>query len=96
MKSNDPHMQRNLARRHFLGLATVATARIAFVAAAMSSSSVAHAQGNAWWKTGGDRPGQGNGQPGGHGQSGGGAMCFLRGTSITTPTGEVFIGRSNR
>jgi hypothetical protein len=89
MKSNDPHIPRNLARRHFLGLATAATARIALVAAAMSSSSAAHAKGNAWWKTGGDRPGQG--QPGGNGQSGGGAMCFLRGTSITTPTGEAFI-----
>jgi hypothetical protein len=91
MTSNDPHMQRNLARRHFLGLATAATARIALAAAAMSSSSVAHAQGNAWWKTGGGHPGQGHGQPGGQGQSGGSPMCFLRGTSITTPTGEVFI-----
>jgi hypothetical protein len=91
MTSNDPHMQRNLARRHFLGLATAATARIALVAAALSSSSVTHARAEAWWKTGGDHPGQGHGQPGGHGQSGGGAMCFLRGTSITTPTGEVFI-----
>jgi hypothetical protein len=90
MKSNDPRMQRNLARRHFLGLATAASARIALLAAAMSSSSVAHAESNAWWKTGGSHPGQGHGQPGGNGQSSG-PMCFLRGTSIATSTGEVFI-----
>jgi hypothetical protein len=91
MTSNDPHMQNNLARRHFLGLAAAAGARIALLAAAMSSSSVAQAETKAWWKTGGDHPGQGHGQPGGNGQPGGSPMCFLRGTSITTRTGEVFI-----
>jgi hypothetical protein len=105
MSGKDPNMQHSRARRHFLGLATATTARIALIAAALSSSSIAHAKGKAWWKTGGSSPGQGQGQPGGHGQaggqsggqsggqgqSGGGAMCFLRGTSIMTPTGEVFI-----
>jgi hypothetical protein len=101
MSGKDPNMQHNRARRHFLGLATATIARIALIAAALSSSSIAHAKGKAWWKTGGSSPGQGQGQPGGHGQSGGqsggqgqsggSAMCFLRGTSIMTPTGEVFI-----
>ncbi|WP_426238187.1 Hint domain-containing protein [Pararhizobium sp. DWP1-1-3] len=91
MTGNDPQNQSNLERRHFLGLATAATAKIALVAAAISSSSVTHAQAKSWWKTGGDHPGKGHGQPGGNGQSGGSAMCFLRGTSIATPTGEVFI-----
>ena len=103
MSGKDPNMQHNRARRHFLGLATAMTARIALVAAALSSSSIAHAKGKAWWKTGGNSPGQGHGQSGGpgqsgghgqsggQGQSGGSAMCFLRGTSIMTPTGEVFI-----
>ncbi|MBB5535664.1 Hint domain-containing protein [Rhizobium giardinii] len=95
MSGNEPNVQHNRARRHFLGLATAATARIALVAAALSPS-IAHAKGKAWWKTGGSSPGHGHGpgghgQSGGQGQSGGSPMCFLRGTSIMTPTGEVFI-----
>ena len=96
MSGNEPNVQPNRARRHFLGLATAATAKIALVAAALSPS-IAHAKGKAWWKTGGSSPGQGHGQSGGpgqsggHGQSGGSPMCFLRGASIMTPTGEVFI-----
>ncbi|WP_349433627.1 Hint domain-containing protein [Pararhizobium sp. A13] len=87
MSGNELHMQRNRARRHFLGLATATTARIALVAAALSPSSIVHAKGKMWWKTDGNA----HGQSGGHGESGGSAMCFLRGTSIMTPTGEVFI-----
>ncbi|WP_349438068.1 Hint domain-containing protein [Pararhizobium sp. A13] len=48
---------------------------------------VAQAKGKKWWKHDG-KPG---GNSGGHGQSGGSPMCFLRGTSIKTPTGEVCI-----
>ncbi len=96
MSGKEPNMRHNSARRHFLGLATAAAARIALAAAAMSSSSIAHAKGKAWWKTGGSSPGQGhgNGHSQGHGnggQSGGKPMCFLRGTSVMTPTGEVFV-----
>lgn len=91
MSDNERNVRHTRARRHFLGLVTATGARIALMAAALSPASIAYAKGKAWWKTGGNRPGQGHGQPGGHGQSGGSAMCFLRGTSIMTPTGEVFI-----
>ncbi|WEX75015.1 Hint domain-containing protein [Sinorhizobium numidicum] len=76
------------ARRHFLGLTAAAGARIAAISALAATillpSSMAEA---AWWKEG--HPGQGNGN--GRDGSRGGPMCLLRGTSITTPMGEVRI-----
>ncbi len=82
MSDNEPNTRHDRARRQFLGLATATSARVALVAAALSPSSIAHAKGMKWWKHGG-KP---HGKPGG-----GGPMCFLRGTSVMTPTGEVFI-----
>ncbi|WP_072597455.1 Hint domain-containing protein [Sinorhizobium americanum] len=91
-----PHVDH--ARRHFLGLAAAAGAKIAAVGAVASTifPSLAKPSGRAWWK---DRhPGRGqaigrgrdsgpSGGPGGQGNP----MCLLRGTAIMTPKGEVCI-----
>ncbi len=80
MSGNEPNVQLNGARRHFLGLAAATGARIAAMgtlAAAMFPSSMAQAKGRKWWKK--------------DGKPGGGPMCFLRGTAVMTPTGEVCI-----
>ncbi|CAN7630081.1 Hint domain-containing protein [Pararhizobium sp. LjRoot255] len=98
MPGNEPNMQLNRARRHSLGLAAATSARIAamgtLAAAAMFPSST-EARGRKWWKHDGkphSQPGgKSHGQSGGNGQSGGSPMCFLRGTAILTPTGEVCI-----
>jgi hypothetical protein len=90
MPSNEPNRPHNSARRHFLGLAAAVSARLAamgILASAMLPSSTAVAKGKKWWKHDG-KPG---GKSGGNGESGGSPMCFLRGTSIMTPTGEVCI-----
>jgi Hint domain len=75
------------ARRHFLGVAATASAKVvtASVAALSALSSPANAKndrgkGHAYGK------GHGSGNP--HGDVG---HCFLRGTSILTPTGEVRV-----
>jgi len=81
MSSNEErHPQLNRARRHFLGLAAASGARIAAMgsfAATVFSSSGAQAKGRKWWKK--------------DTKPGGGTMCFLRGTAIMTPTGEVCV-----
>lgn len=97
----------NRARRHFLGLAAAAGARVAVIgAAAVTASAVpAHALGKAWWKGGGGEnhgggtPGSGGGSGGGSTGGGGnsgsspgtGVSCFLKGTTIKTPSGEVAV-----
>ncbi|MCV9967722.1 Hint domain-containing protein [Pararhizobium sp. BT-229] len=76
--NNERHPQLNRARRHFLGLAAATSARAAAMGslvAAMLPLS-AEAKGAKWWNK--------------HG-GGKGHMCFLRGTAIGTPTGEVCI-----
>lgn len=94
MSGNEPNIQLNRARRHFLGLAAATGAKVAamgtLAAAAIFPSSTA-AGGRKWWKHDGKPGGKPGGQPGGNGQSGGSPMCFLRGTAIMTPTGEVCI-----
>jgi len=90
MSDNEPNRPHNSARRHFLGLAAATSARLAamgMLASAIFPPSMALAKGKKWWKHDG-KPG---GNSGGHGQSGGSPMCFLRGTSIMTSTGEVCI-----
>jgi hypothetical protein len=80
------HHPRSRARRHFLGLAAAAGARVATVSAlalgALTSSANAE-------------PGKGNGHAYGRGHGRGnpheGVPCFLRGTTILTPTGDVCI-----
>ncbi|KXF75450.1 hypothetical protein ATN84_19515 [Paramesorhizobium deserti] len=76
--TRDRQLRLNRARRHFLGVAIATGAKIAALGAVATtiSSLPARALGTNWGK-----------DPGG----GGGAHCFLRGTSITTPTGEVRI-----
>jgi hypothetical protein len=80
---SDRSLKTQLARRHFLGIAAAAGARVAAVtgaAGAILSSSNAHSMGKNWGKRGGK---------GGKGQHG--SNCFLRGTTLSTPTGEVNI-----
>lgn len=87
--TEDPKLPRNTARRHFLGVAAAAGARLASVSAlaAAVSKSPANAMGRRWGR--GHSGGGGNGS-GGHAGSGGnaGAQCFLRGTAILTDCGE--------
>ncbi|CDL78306.1 conserved hypothetical protein [Brucella suis bv. 3 str. 686] len=47
------HSPRNRARRHFLGVAAAAAARVAILGALVSSSLPARAMGNKWWHHGG-------------------------------------------
>ena len=81
----DPNLPRNTARRHFLGVAAAAGARVASLAVltmAASTLPVRAAGLHLGW-------GNGNGNPGGNGNGkGGGAQCFLRGTAILTDCGE--------
>jgi hypothetical protein len=77
---SDRSIKTQLARRHFLGIAAAAGARLATVtgaAGAILSSSDANSMGRNWGKHGGK---------GGHGSN-----CFLRGTTLSTPTGEVNV-----
>jgi hypothetical protein len=82
MTSNkERDLQINLARRHFLGMTAATSARVAatgaLVATTLLPPSAANALGRRWWKKDGDPDGD--------------PMCFLRGTSIATPAGEVCI-----
>ncbi|MBP1882326.1 Hint domain-containing protein [Sinorhizobium mexicanum] len=85
---SSPRKQRpriNRARRHFLGLAAAAGARIAAmgtlaVTTFLPSSTAQAKPGN------GPKPGKGPGS-----SPGNGPKCLPRGTSIMTPTGEVRI-----
>jgi hypothetical protein len=84
-ENQSPHVNR--ARRHFLGLAAAAAARIAAIGTVVSTlpnSMAEAAPGNAKGK--GKGKGKGNG-PGGIG----GPMCLLSGTAVLTPRGEVCI-----
>lgn len=78
------HLPLNRARRHFLGVVFATSARVAALSAvAMAIPSLpAHAMGNKWWRNPGGNDGKGKGNS---------ANCFLRGTCIMTPTGEVCI-----
>jgi Hint domain len=71
----------NRARRHFLGLAAATSAK----AAALGALAVTALASPASAKNDKDKGGKGGGR--GHGDG----HCFLRGTSILTPTGEVRI-----
>lgn len=82
MSSNkERQAQINGARRHFLGLAAATGAKVAALSALAATTilpaSIAQAMGTPWWKK----------DDGG----GGGPMCFLCGTSILTPAGEIAI-----
>ncbi len=77
-KSKRPS-QLNRARRNFLGLAASTGAK----AAAMGVLASSILPGHAWARRGGGRPGGG--------RPGGGPRCFLQGTSILTPDGEVRV-----
>lgn len=72
------------ARRHFLGVALSTSVKVAAISglATTMSSLPARAMGRKWWRHGGE-PGH---SPGDNNQN-----CFLQGTSIKTPTGEVCI-----
>lgn len=81
----EQHLPPNPARRHFLGLAAATSAKVAVIGAAAASivpPTLAQAMGTRWWKKEGDHGGP---SPGGQ------PMCFLRGTAIATPHGEVRI-----
>lgn len=86
----NPRLPRDAARRHFLGVAAAAGARLAGLAALATaiSRSPASAMGHLWGR--GDSDGHGDSDDGGHGRGhgGGGANCFLRGTAILTDCGE--------
>lgn len=79
--TNERQAQINRTRRHFLGLAAAAgtkiTAASILAATTIFPASMAQAMGRPWWKKRGGTEGD--------------PMCFLRGTSIMTPTGEVCI-----
>ena len=81
----NPKLPRDAARRHFLGVAAAAGARLAGVAALATaiSTSPASAMGRLWGR--GDPDGHGDAHGGGPG--GGGANCFLRGTAILMDCG---------
>ncbi|CCM78182.1 Hint domain-containing protein [Rhizobium mesoamericanum] len=70
----DPKLPRNTARRHFLGVATAAGARVAALAMAASSLPARAAGLHLGLGTGNDKSE--------------GAQCFLRGTSILTDCGK--------
>jgi hypothetical protein len=88
MSSNtERHLPLNRARRHFLGVVLSASAKLAAISAVATTigSLPAQAKGDSWWgKHGGN-------DDSGRGPKGRGDNCFLRGTSIMTPTGEARI-----
>ncbi|WP_189637171.1 MULTISPECIES: Hint domain-containing protein, partial [unclassified Rhizobium] len=90
MSFKDPKLPQNTARRHFLGVAAAAGARLASIAvlAAAVSKSPASAMGRRWGRGHSGGGGNGSGGQGGSGGGDGGARCFLRGTAILTDCGE--------
>ncbi len=77
---SDRSLRTQLARRHFLAIAAAAGARVAAVtitAGAILSASNANGMGRNWGKRG--RKGQHS------------SNCFLRGTTLSTPTGEINV-----
>ncbi|HTF61504.1 MAG TPA: Hint domain-containing protein [Edaphobacter sp.] len=87
--NSERHVPPSRARRHFLGLTLAISARFAAASAAavIIPSLPAQAKGKGWWGKHGGNDNSGRGPKGG----GGGNNCFLRGTSIMTPEGEVRI-----
>jgi hypothetical protein len=84
--TTERHLPFNRARRHFLGVILSASARAAAIGAVATIDSLpAQAKGDRW---GGE---QGGNDGSGRGPKGRGDNCFLRGTSIMTPTGEARI-----
>ena len=77
----DKNVKINRTRRHFLGLASATTAKVATIgvlaATVVLPPSLAKALGRKLWDRGGGK--------------GGNAMCLLRGTAIMTTEGEVCI-----
>jgi hypothetical protein len=84
--NTERHLPLNRARRHFLGVVLSASAKLAAISAVATTIPTfpAQAMGNRWW-----RKGRGNNDSGPKGS--GDDNCFLRGTSIMTPTGEARI-----
>lgn len=87
---------RSRARRHFLGVAGATGAKVAATLALMSTISVlpAEAMGRKVWRHDDNHSGGHTESPdGGHSDShdSSGPNCFLRGTAIMTPAGEVRI-----
>lgn len=82
--TTERHPPLSRARRHFLGVALSTSAKVAAITglATAMSSFPARAMGRKWWRHSGE-PGH---NPGDNNQN-----CFLRGTSIKTPAGEVCI-----
>jgi hypothetical protein len=81
-----PHHPPSRARRHFLGLAAAASARVATASAVAWSALTSSANaGNPSSNNPGNNGNPSNNNPGNN------APCFLRGTSILTPRGEVRI-----
>ncbi len=74
----------NPARRHFLGLSAATGKRVAALAALAAAVPLTGAQADNKGSNGNPGP---NGPPGPHGNP----SCFLRGTAIQTPDGEVRI-----
>ena len=81
MQSNtERHLSLNRARRHFLGV-VLSTGALAVAIPSLP----ARAMGRKWWRKPHGKDDHG------HGPKGNGDNCFLRGTSIRTPTGEARI-----
>ncbi len=71
------HSPRSRARRHFLGVAAAAAARVAVLGALIAPSVSARAMGTKWWE---------------HiGGGSGGSRCLLKGTLVATPNGQVAV-----
>jgi len=102
-RASKRHAPMNRARRHFLGVAVAAGAKLAAIGAVAvaAQSSPAYAASKKWLKGGheednhkgksvGDFDDTSDG--GNHGGSPAeSARCFLRGTAIKTPTGEALV-----
>jgi len=82
--TTERHRPLSHARRHFLGVVVSTSVKVAAITglATAMSSFPARAMGRRWWR----HSGEPSHNPGGNNQN-----CFLRGTSIKTPTGEVCI-----
>lgn len=74
---NERPSQLNRARRHFLGAVGAAGAKVVAVGL-LASTMIPGSKARAWGFNWGKRPG-------------GGSRCFLRGTAILTPKGEVRV-----
>ncbi|OHV77944.1 Hint domain-containing protein [Ensifer sp. LCM 4579] len=87
MSKGERRAKVNQARRHFLGFAAAAAARLVAMGSLASAvlPSKSKAGGKAWWQP--DHPGRGLA----HGRGKNDPMCLLRGTAIRTPMGEVPI-----